>query len=192
MRATAPRKTTKRDPDSRPAVSKSMPAFTPAMSKCSLAFWISGGVPQRCISTLSSSSAPSGTSSYPRFGMVNKISFSAISCSLAFAVISLTSAFFSATRVRNLSNSVSSPLALAAPTDLEALFCSACAVSAANIAARLALSISKMDADIEDRPRRANAASKATGFSRMTFISCIGNLLFGTRRSPRRSYATVL
>ena len=63
-RAAAPDISTKRLPESLAAVSKSMPGLTPSISKCSFG-WNenSGGVPQLCSSRLSSSSAPSGTSS---------------------------------------------------------------------------------------------------------------------------------
>jgi hypothetical protein len=63
--------------------------------------------------------------------------------------------------------------ALAAPTSFEARFCAAWAVSAARILARRASSSAEDPDDIGPKPRRASAASKAAGFSRMARMSCM-------------------
>ena len=55
-----------------------------------------------------------------------------------------------------------------------ARFCSACAVSAAWILARRASSAFRISDDAYDTPRRARAASKAAGFSRIARMSGIG------------------
>ncbi len=173
----------KRDPDSFAAIARSSPGFTPGMSKCSTGWKSSArGSPQRRISTLSSSSLPKGTSSSGRFGISASRAVSVASSSAACAFSAATSAFFSATSARRRSNSASSPRPLAAPTSFEARFCSACAVSAARIFARRLSSIDSSSPDSGASPRRARAASKAAGFSRMARMSCIVVLETGAKR----------
>ena len=174
VRAIAPDRITKREPESLAAVSKSMPRVTDLMSKCSTASKSNvGGVPHLRISTLSFSSAPCGTSAYGRFGMVSNRSVSLASMPFASSSNAATSAFLSDTRARRRSNSASSPDALTAPTSFDAALRSANAASAAVIFARRSASIAKMADDIGSFPRRANAASKSEGLSRIARMSCM-------------------
>ena len=177
-RATAPVSTTNRAPDNLAAVSKSIPGLTPAMSKCSTGWNANArGWPQRRISTLPVSSGPSGTEASGRLGKSINRSRSATSSAFAASSNAATSAFLLAITVRRRSNSTSSPRALAAPTSLDARFCSAWPVSAARILLRRASSNAKISAERGPSPRRARPASKASGFSRMARISCIWQIL---------------
>ncbi len=138
------------------------------------------GLPQRRISTLSVSSGPSGTSSSGRLGMRQQ--------EVAQARRPRPPPLRSGGRSRPSSR----PPAPAAarirrrrrapwrrPRPCSPRFCSACAVSAARIFARRASSSARISDDSADRPRRARAASKAAGFSRMARMSCMAGVLRG-------------
>ena len=174
MRAIGPDIITKRLPDILLAVSKSRPFSVAASSKCSFGLKSNVfGIPQRLISTLAASSRPSGVSSNGIFGMLRSMFVRAAFLILASSFKLVTSAFFSETMWRRRSNSPSSLLALAAPTSLLALFCSACATSVAWMQLRRAASSSSIFVEIAGSPRRAKAASNAVGLSRIARISCM-------------------
>ena len=168
-----PRNKTNLDPESFVAVSKSIPGLTPAISKCSFAFLICGGIPHLNISIFSNSSCPAGTSLSGILGIVINKSVNSWSNSFACEANEVTSFFLLATKSRSVLNAVSSFDDFAFPISLAALFCSAVAVSAAKIADLRSSSRERIFADILEIPRRLKALSNTSGFSRMYFMSCI-------------------
>jgi hypothetical protein len=179
-RAAGPRTSVNRAPDIATPVSKSRPIAGPIRS-CSR-----GGkansvlVPRAWIRTLPVSSVPSGTSGAGRLG----IAASALSSSAVSAASSASSvgnaALSAATSAISDCARGSSFCALAWPIALDSSLRRVCAVCASAIVARRRSSIATSAADTGAPPRRASAASKAAGFSRMRRISCMA------RAMPRR------
>ena len=147
-RAMDPRSKTNLDPESFDAVSKSIPGFAPFISKCSLAFLISGGVPHLNISIFPNSSSPTGTSLSGRLGIVINKLVNSWSSSFAFALFEATSFFLLETKSRSILKAFSSFDDFALPISFAALFCSAVAVSAAKIADLRSSSSARILADI--------------------------------------------
>ena len=160
IRASAPDKTTKRAPDILAAVLKSIWPSASPRSKCSLASKPkSFSSPHLRSSRLSSSSAPSGTSSAGILGISLKISSSLSPAFLTAASASACASLDSATSF--ISASVSSPWLFFWPMIFDSSLrrvCSSCAVVCAS---RRRLSISIKSAAIGSSPRREIPASNA-------------------------------
>ena len=176
-RAIPPRRKVKRAPESRAPVSKSMPRAG-AMSACSLgAKSKSRGLPQRLTSTFSSSLAPSGTSAPGRLGMISNAAFNSSASLSARASIAGISSLSAATSAFSASAASLSPLPMAAPISLDASLRRDCATCTCVVTARRSSSSAIRLVACAGNPRRAKPASKASGFSRIRRISCMGRAM---------------
>ena len=172
-RAIAPLSTTKREPDSLAAVSKSISPKSSPSSKCcfgSNAYVF--GSPHVRTSILSLSSLPGGTSSSGALGSVESASRKRASisrsCSSPDWIISLASA----TSAISFCAVSSSPDALALPMSLDAELRLACASCNCCTSARRSSSILRIFLASGPSPRLASAASKPSGSSRIHLRSC--------------------
>ena len=163
----------KRAPEIATPVSKSRPSAGPTSA------WSRGsksnfrGEPQRAISTLSVSSAPSGVSTAGKFGSPATNESSSAPADRSRSSNEGNVSFNCATSAFNASAVAVSPLAMAAPMALDASFLRACAFCISVRIARRFSSKARMDAATGAAPLRIKAASKSFGFSRIYFRSCM-------------------
>jgi hypothetical protein len=183
-RATPEFSTTKREPESFAAVSKSIwPSASPS-SKCSLS-WLkpnsrppvfSGASPLTDFTTLPCSSAPSGTSSLGMLGIAascrSSASLAAFSSASSAGCVSLRAA----TSAFSVSASATSLAAIALPISFDNALRRSCEPCAFAMAERLTSSRSSNDFDRGSSPRRFKPVSNASAFSRIHLMSYIAAL----------------
>src|SRR5918996_262151 len=163
-RASAPDSTTNRAPDNLAARSKSMPRRPPS-SSCSLgANSKRRGSPQLRSSTLSLSSAPSGTSGASGLGTVASTSASSAARSRSASSAAWIDALSAPTSA--ISGAASPPCACRLPISLDSALRRAWACCTSVCSARTAASRSSSSAAIAGSPRRLSASSSASGCSR--------------------------
>src|SRR5215212_7154764 len=172
-RASCPFSTTKREPESFAAVSKSIRRIASPSSKCSFGAAKLRGLPKRLFSMLPCSSAPTGTSGFGRFGISASALSSAALASRSAASSCGAVSLRPATSAISACARASSFFAFAWPISFDSALRRCCASCAAAMARRRSSSSAMSCAAIGASPRFARPSSKACGLSRMKRMSCM-------------------
>ncbi|MNJ38744.1 hypothetical protein D3C77_335970 [compost metagenome] len=191
-RASWPFSTAKREPDILAAASKSSRPRASPRSACSLAGPVVRGSPHFRTSTLSFSSAPSGTSAAARFFSPASRSRSSAPLAASTSAASAISVLRVSTSAFRRSASAMSFLPMAAPMALEAALRLARASWPRVWAARSSTSSARMRATTSaasSTPRDDQPATKASGLSRMARISCMASLFRRSREGEPKAVA---
>jgi hypothetical protein len=173
--ASAPFSTTKREPDSLAATSKSIRPSASPISKCCFGSKSnSRGLPSLRTSTLAVSSGPTGTSSAGTLGMAASASSSSRSISFAAASASGIRSLIPATSPISASARASSFAFLASPISFDAALRRSCNPCSSAISPRRFSSSATRPSAWGSSPRLSSALSKASGLSRIQRMSCMG------------------
>ena len=179
-RASRPDSKTKRAPLRLAAVSKSISPSASPRSKCCFGSKANAGrSPTRRSSTFAASSSPTGTSSNGRLGITSSAAVSASSAPFCSVSSSPSRCFIAPTLA--MTSATSRPSAFALPMSFDSALRSDCSVWASVCASRRRASRAIRNALSGARPRRARAASKASGLSRIQRISCMARNVSGSR-----------